>query len=284
VTLGSRLEHDTIAAWGVAPTARVMWDIGPYRQRVWAAISRARRTPSVSDLNVRVNYSTFPGPQGVPVVLGLIGNPAFASEKVISADVGYRLPIGLRASLDVSAFRARYDDLQTSEPLTPVFEQTPAPPHLFIPTQYGNLLQVDTTGIEIASHWNPNTRWQLTASMSALHLVPHRHPTSQDLAKDRFDGNAPTHQAQLRSTIMVGTRSEITAALFHVGALRELEVPAYTRADVRLEHRLTTQLSIVAGGQNLFDRAHAEQLGRSGLTVTLVPRSASINLVWRHRP
>ncbi len=284
MTLGSRLDHDTVADWSVAPTARVVWDVSPHRQRAWAAISRANRTPSVSDLNLRLNYATFPGPQGVPVVLGVIGNPSFASETLVSADMGYRLQLGRRASVDVAAFRGDYDSLQTDEPVAPIFETAPPPPHLAVLTQFANLLEADTTGVEVAATWMPDSRWRFDGSFSAVHLAPHLDPASLDTAKNRFDGNAPARSAQFHSTVRLGLRTELTAALYRVGALRELAVPAYTRADVRLEYALTPALSFVAGGQNLFERTHAEQVGRAGTAATLVPRSASIGLVWKSRP
>ncbi|MEO8678406.1 MAG: TonB-dependent receptor [Vicinamibacterales bacterium] len=281
VTLGGRLEHDTVAAWGLAPTARVLWDISPQRQQVWAGIARARRTPSVSDLNLRLNYATVPGPQGIPVVLGIMGNPAFSSESFVSAEMGYRLQLGHRASVDLAAFRGHYDSLQTNEPVAPMLEPLPAPAHLLVRTQFGNLLDVNTAGAEVVANWIPDSRWRFDGSFSAFRLVPHRDPASTDVAKDRFDGNAPARSAQLRSTIKLGPRAEWMAAIYRVGALRELGVPAYTRVDTRLEYALSGGLSIVAGGQNLLDRSHAEQVGRAGTAATLVPRSASVSVVWK---
>jgi len=48
---------------------------------------------------------------------------------------------------------------------------------------------------------------------------------------------------------------------------------------------LTRGLFLSVVGQNLFDRAHAEYAGQAAIvTPTLVPRSASINLIWASRP
>ena len=70
--------------------------------------------------------------------------------------------------------------------------------------------------------------------------------------------------------------------LFHAGELANLEIDTYTRADARLQVPLTRLLSLSVAGQNLFDPAHAEFAGQGAIvTPTLVPRSASINLVWR---
>jgi hypothetical protein len=78
---------------------------------------------------------------------------------------------------------------------------------------------------------------------------------------------------------------ELDAMLLHTGALRNLRIAAYTRADARMQVPLTRTLAVDVVGQNLFDPAHAEYAGVGAIvTPTLVPRSASINLVWTARP
>ena len=95
-----------------------------------------------------------------------------------------------------------------------------------------------------------------------------------------FDGNAPAHQWQIHSNVEVGPRTEVDGALFHTGALATLMVPAYTRADMRAEVRLTRQLSAIAAGRNLLDSTHAEYTSNV-LVATRVPRSASVSLSWK---
>ena len=57
-------------------------------------------------------------------------------------------------------------------------------------------------------------------------------------------------------------------------------MPAYTRADARVEVRLTGRLSAIAAARNLFDAAHPEFVSLA-VGSTQVPRSADIQLVWR---
>jgi hypothetical protein len=50
---------------------------------------------------------------------------------------------------------------------------------------------------------------------------------------------------------------------------------------VRVEVSLTPVLGLSIVGQNLLDPTHAEYAGQGAIvTPTLIPRSASINLVW----
>ena len=95
-----------------------------------------------------------------------------------------------------------------------------------------------------------------------------------------FDGNAPAHQWQVHSSVRLGSRTDLNLQLFRSGPLRTLGVPAYTRADARVEVRLSPRVSAVGGVRNLFDASHAEFLGVT-VVHTQIPRSADIQLVWR---
>ena len=277
--IGARADHDSTAGWSVAPTARIIADVTP-QQHLWAAASRALRTPSASELGMRFNYAAFMGDEGVPIVLGVRGNPHYKTEEFLDVEGGYRINIGTQASADVTLFRGRYNRLTTYEPAA-VFETTPEP-HLLIYSQLENLLKADTVGVEISGHWTPVKAWRLDASYSGLQLVTHADAASHDPLAALYDGNAPTHQWQIHSSASFGSRLELAAGLFHVGRVRRLNVPAYTRADARLEFQLFKPLSVVASGQNLLAPMHAEYAGtETGATPTFIPRSTGITLLWR---
>jgi outer membrane receptor protein involved in Fe transport len=126
--------------------------------------------------------------------------------------------------------------------------------------------------------------WHLDGSYTAFRLTPQLAATSQDPLAASADGTAPRTQWQLRSTFSPETRVTLGVAIFHVGPLAQLQVGAYTRADINAEWRLTDKLSLMAIGQNLFDAAHAEFAGTASLLLpTQVPRSASLRLRWTIR-
>jgi iron complex outermembrane receptor protein len=282
VTLGAKLEHDTYVAWGLQPTARVLWE-GPRRQHVWAAVSRALRTPSLFDLGIRIDLGMIPSAQGLPTAIGLLGNPDARTERVVSTEAGYRVDVGTTATLDITAFSNRYTGLQTNEPVPPYFELVPGPPHVLVATRYANLLDADTAGIEFAARWQPARAWRLDGSYTGFHFIPHVDPASLDPAAATVDDTAPRHQWQLHSSVSLGPRAEIDAALFRVGSLQQLGVAAYSRVDARFEVKLRPHLSALVVGQNLSNSAHAE-FGGVALAVvpTLIPRSVRVQLTIRH--
>lgn len=282
VTLGSKLEWDSTTSWGAQPTVRAIWTIVPEKQRAWAALSRVLRTPTSQDLFIRQSFAAFQGPTGVPIVLGIVGNPDYHPEEFTTIEAGYRVQLNTRTSVDMTAFEGEYDFAQTLEPMAPVFESGPGRPHLFVGSRLDNLLEVDTRGFEISAHWMPAARWRLDGSYTGLKLTPRIDPTSLDTAAARFDGNAPNHQWQLRSQFSLGARAELDTTLFHMGRLREANVPAYTRADARLKLSASKQLSIAVVGTNLLDPRHVE-LDTPSLfvTSTQVPRRAALQMAWR---
>jgi iron complex outermembrane recepter protein len=281
VTLGAKVERDTYAGWGLQPTARAMWHVVP-GQHVWGAVSRALHTPSLGDVSGRYNYTSFIGQGGLPTVVGALGNPDFQPERVVNGEAGYRLEVGSVASVDVTAFVASYDKLKTSEPLTPRMEFTPAPAHLFIPVQFGNLLQATTKGVELSARFTPVSWWRLEGGYSTFGITPRLSPASRDAAAASFDGNAPSSQWQARSALSLSRRVQVDTMLFHSGELGNLNIDAYTRADARVEVGLTRQLSLSVIGQNLLDPRHVEFGGRGAIVrATQIPRSAQAQLQWK---
>jgi outer membrane receptor protein involved in Fe transport len=217
---------------------------------------------------------------GLPLFVTSLGNPAARTEEFVDAELGYRLEIGTAASIDVTGFAGRYDNLATTEPSAPVVQFVPSP-RIVVTSQGGNELKATTRGLEVAGQWAPFHTLRFDGSYTAFHVTPNLSPTSQDPLAATADGFAPRTQWQLRATFSPATRATLNAAMFHVGRLEQLKVSAYTRADVTAEWRFTSGLSLMASGQNLFDAAHVEFAGRQSLLLTTqVPRSASLKLRW----
>ena len=277
VTLGSQVQHDSYAGAGVQPTARVMWKALP-RQRLWAATSRALRTPSLYERGIRVDFPAVPGPRGLPLVVTVRGNPAAETENLVDVEAGYRLDIGKAWSINVTGFVGRYDHLRTEELAAPVVQFVPSP-HILVTSQFGNLLRATTRGVEVAGHWTPIPAWRLDGSYTAFRLTPQLAAESLDPDAATEDGSAPRTQWQVRSAFSPATRATLNVSIFHVGPLEQAQIAGYTRADVSAEWRFTNRLSIMAIGQNLFDAAHVEASGTGSLLlVTQVPRSAGLRL------
>jgi iron complex outermembrane receptor protein len=282
LTLASQAQYDSEAGGGLQPSARLMWKVRP-QQRVWAAVSRALRTPSRYERGIHIELPPAPGPSGLPLIVTVLGNPDMATETLADAEAGYRVEIGKAASIDVTAFVGRYDHLRTQETAEPIVQFVPSPRVLVI-SQFGNQLEATTRGLEIAAHWAPVRIWRLDGSYTGFHLTPHLGAASRDPLASLEDGSAPRTQWQVRSKVSPSARTAFDVAVFRVGQLTHAGASSYTRADVSAEWRFTNALSVMAIGQNLTDGAHAEFAGPSSFVlVTEIPRSVSVRLRWSFR-
>jgi iron complex outermembrane receptor protein len=277
LSLGGKTEHDGVAGWGVSPSARVLWRPAP-TQRIWAAVSRARRTPSATDR--ALTFVTPVQVAGMTILGGYVGNPDYRHETLVEAELGYRLRFGA-AAVEAALFQGAYRELPTSEPVGPVFVPTPAPGFVMFANQSANLMSARTRGAEVNASWTPARVWRLTGSYSFLALTPRPDPTSRDTHALLVDGHAPRHQWQVHSLATLTPRLEFDLGVYHAGRLAVLAVPAYTRLDVRVEYKLSERLALVGLGRNLVDARHPEFSGaRSAFVASTIPRSGHLMLRW----
>src|ERR1700690_1267868 len=114
VTIGSKFEHNDVTGLEIQPSVRVLWTPTD-KQTVWAAVSRAVRTPSRYETGARVNYSvsSIPSPpNATPLgLVSLFGNPNAESENLIAYELGYRIEATKQLSFDVATFYNQYDKL-----------------------------------------------------------------------------------------------------------------------------------------------------------------------------
>jgi iron complex outermembrane receptor protein len=281
VTVGTKVERETLSGWNVQPTARALWQATTH-QRLWAAFSRATRSPSRVDVGMRVNADVAPGQGGPPLVVGVLGNPDYQTEDTRSLEVGYRLDLG-PVSLDAAGFRSEHERLRTIEPGTPFFESIPGPPHLLLPLRFGNLLRAETAGVELVVRLAPGAWWHVDGGYTYFQIDPTLSPESRDTDSATTDGAFPRHQWQVRPAVTFGGW-EADLSWYRVGAIESLAVPAYTRIDTRVEWRIRPTLSVILTGQNLTDRGHAEFAGDDIVaTPSMDQRRVGLSLRWRPR-
>ncbi len=278
LTLGSKLDYDTFGGWGVLPSARAIWEATPH-QRVWAAASRARRTPSNADRSVQLNLGVTPG-EFLPILLATKGSQSFRSERLLQLEGGHRLRIGSTASVETTVFTGSYTDLSTSEPFQPRVELTPAPAHVLAGVVFENMLNARVSGIELDARWNPLPRWELETSYSRLHLTADPDAGSLDASAATTDGSAPKHQWQARTAITLRPGVQVRASIWRVGKLEQLAVAAYTRVDANAEFRLNRRMTAAVVGQNLSSRRHVEFASQAIFVTSHVPRSVRLDLRW----
>ena len=282
LTVGTKLEHNYYTGFNFMPSARMAWTPRPLGT-LWAAVSKADRTPSRIDASARATLSGFPGPGGIPVLVTFIGNPKIKNEGLIAYEAGYRTTVLKHLSIDLAAYFNNYRDQETTEPSTPFMENTPAPPHLVLPSTYGNLMHGETHGVEVVVDWQPTHRWTLSPGYAFEEIHMHLDPASQDSSSvSAAEKSTPDHSAQLRSRLILWHELRWDASAYFVGRRTDPSETSYTRLDTGLSWDFKERASVSLVGQNLLRDRHEEFVDATGTArTTLVKRSAYVKLSWR---
>jgi iron complex outermembrane receptor protein len=273
-TLGTKVEHNDFTGIEVQPSARLMFKPAD-NQTLWAAVSRAARTPSEAEGKDFIAFALsapIVGPGGGLYVPTYFGNSALESEDVLAYELGYRIQPSGRISVDVAAFYNDYSNLIGRQPTGFI----PGAPVGIMTVQSFNTIQGESYGGEAVAAVVPMDSWRLSASYSLLLLHARGEPAS-DAAPLELD--APTHHVVLRSSHDFGRGVGLDAQLRYVDNVQA--VPAYITADVRLSWRPTDNLELSLVGQNLLDNRHPEQASLIGMPTTEVPRGIYGKVTWR---
>ena len=283
VTLGSKFENNTYSGFAAMPTARVLYQVNR-RQSMWAAVSRAVRSPAETDTSLRSNVGAVTLPNGTPAEISAFGNPNIKDEGLVAYEAGFRTMITKRVSLDLAAYYNDYDNQITSEPEAPFTETTPQPTHLVLPTIDENLGYGETHGAEAWLKFKVNDRWTLDWSYDFERIHMHPMEKSQDFSTGpETEGSTPHQQARFQSsTNLTRTLSWNLSADF-TDRLEAQGVPSYTRVDTNLIWKIRENVKFGIYGQNLLRDRHLEFFDPddSSTRSTLIRRSAYAKLTWR---
>jgi len=277
LTVGAKLLHNIYTGFEIQPSARLLWTPNS-SQSVWAAVTRAVRTPSRVEENDLLTGLFSANP---PTFLRLVGDGKFSSEHLVGYEAGYRNLVKPRFYVDIAAFYNNYDDLLSIEPGTPFAETSPPPLHFVVPLFLRNGLLGTTYGLEIAPDWTPTPWWRLRGSYSFLHIDLARKAGSLDSSTSAStEGSSPQHQLVIQSSLDLSKKLELDQTFRYVSALPSQGVRAYATGDVRFSWRFASDFELSLVGRNLLQPRHAESAGDPGPLVG-IKRSIYGKITWR---
>jgi iron complex outermembrane recepter protein len=235
VIAGFKAEKSTFVGWQFLPNLRIAWQPNN-RNLVWAAVSRAVRTPSRIDRQLEA-----PG--------FLDQAPDFTSEKLVAIEAGYRGQPSRSTSLSISGFVNFYDDIRTTE-----FAADTVPPF-----QLKNGREGTTYGIEAWATMQVTPMWRLWLGGTTLWKDLHLKPGHVDLAPFNSLGSDPNWQLAARSQFDLTPRLQFNLQGRAVGKIDQApELGSYVELGGRLAYRLTDQLELYLYGSNLLHHRHQE--------------------------
>ncbi len=281
VTLAIRGEKSTLSGSNFQPTARVWWAPAK-RQSLWGAWSRALRTPSRGELGLVSAIAVIPL-QPLPALVVGFGSATLQPETSNALDAGYRLEFK-RLSLDVAAFHYRYGKLRSYAlgipRLAPETE-----PLLLVPLLFANNDVGKSQGGEVSAVVQLTNQSRLTGSYSLLSVEVHSAASAQQ-ALSVGDISSPRNQWQVSWQTDLPHRVQLDLWAAYVGSAKSTNagqdvLPAYTRLDFRLSHRIFETGEIQVGVQNLLDARHLEYLAESRTPLSEIRRAFYVRCLWR---
>jgi len=278
LTLGTKIEHNQFTGFEVQPTVRLSGKIGS-RQFLWSSVSRAVRTASRSERDLRIWLLTVPSPSGLPVQVTVAGSRNLDSETLLASEAGYRLQATDTLTFDVAAFNHHYNGLLSGRIGAAHFEPGP-PPRIVQELVLAKVADAETQGLEVTGGWAPRPDWTLTANYWSLRFASLAFHEGAQLARTVFD-SSPRHQARLGSRLDLPRDVELDLALRWAAAVPALRVPSHLGLDGRLGWRPRPDLELALSVRDVLSGSHAE-FGTTefGDLPSRVEPSASFSLTW----
>lgn len=276
VVLGTKVERNDYTGYEWQPSARLL--ARPARgQTLWAAVSRAVRTPSRLERDLTLAAVLDPDQ---PLFARVEPNPGFVSERVVAYETGWRVQPRRDVWFDVAFFLNDYERLVSVEPFPAVTGGEL--PGTTIPYRFGNGVEGRGRGGELSAGWSPVPWWTLAGTYSYLSLDLHASEGSRDTTTAAAtEGDGPRHQGTLRSSWSLPGRTRLDATFRALSRLPNQRVPGYATLDLKLTVRPLDGLDIGIVGQNLLTDRHPEFAGGTPASIE-VPRSGflEVMLAW----
>jgi iron complex outermembrane recepter protein len=232
---GVKLERSSFVGWQLLPNLRLAWQ--PNRRTLlWAAVSKAVRTPSRIDRELEL----------LPLVPP---STDFGAEKLVALEAGYRGQPSSWLNLSVNLFYNFYDDLRTTESLT---DQV-------FPIELLNGRKGTSYGIEAWAKAQLTRWWRVSLGATTLHKNFHVIDERVDLQPRNSLGADPHWQVVGSSDMDLTRKLRLT---LDIRGVRPLDlpphVPSYVEAGGQLAYALTDRIELFVAGQNLIHGTHLE--------------------------
>jgi iron complex outermembrane receptor protein len=254
-TVGTKLLYNDYSGYEFQPSARLSWLTTP-RTTIWAAVSRAVRTPSRFETDEITATLTTPGAN-------------FLSENVIAYELGYRMRPAENISFSIATYYNTYDNLRS-------INRNPTPPTTFI---FANDQKANSWGVEISGNVIATSWWRLRGGYTYMDKTFTSKSAAVLATSSAIEALDPKNQATIQSIMNLPAHLQFDVTGRFVDKITTpfaitTSVDAYTTFDARFawEHKGVT---ISLRGQNLVTADHKEFGQRQ------VPRNVTAKLTIR---
>jgi iron complex outermembrane recepter protein len=276
LNVGSKFEHNSYTGFELQPTGRVLWTPS-LSTTVWGAVSRAVRTPSRVDSDIRIVAQVFDAP---PVTqIEALGSDMLEAEELIAYEAGYRVVPHSSVALDITAYYHDYNDVRSFAPGPPITDGSTR----ILPFTVGNQAQARTYGGTASATVRVSPRWRMRGSYTYLNMTAR---VSDDApagtVADVNPGLNPSHQLGLWSSTDLSGDIELDLMGRYVSELETTvsRVGDYVDADARVGITLSPTFGVALVGRNLLSARRVGFPQSGSLPRRAVERQVRAHLSW----
>lgn len=271
VIVGSKFENHSFSHRSVEiePSVRFSYRVSETNS-LWAAVSRAVRTPSRGEKHGSVLSNVFapgapPFSLPLPLIVTLNGDESFRSEEILAYELGYRFK-SESYFVDVALFYNDYDMLRSVTHGDTTCEPTGEPinvsPACMLTAQYletgfglGNENFSESMGLEAWLSTEINEWWRIQVAYTYYYS---RVTETILQIEASLPEDSPKHQLSVRSSMDVASDWRLDLWARYVDKLESQGIDGYTTLDLRMAWQATDTLEVSAVGRNLVAGEHLE--------------------------
>lgn len=289
LTFGAKIEHDLFSGWQLQPTARALWAPDTHHS-VWAAVSKAVRTPSLYERSVNadvLSQPASPATLGLPWVLDVAGSQQYSSEDLRAYETGYRSQLSPHLSIDIAGFYDDYRDLRTQNVLPSSLVGGPQP-FVLVPFVFTNNQNARAVGGELSIVYHPVSWWKVETSYSYLNVsFKFRENVPANTVNAAINAT-PGNQWRIQSYLNLSHAVQLDTFVFTSSSILDPSFPAanvllppHTRVDIRLGWRVTPRFEVSVSGQDLLSPRHVELIPEALTQAGYAVRGYYLKTNWR---
>lgn len=282
LTGGSKFEHNSYTGYEYQPSVRALWQFSG-RTSMWAAVSRAVRTPSIGERIGHVWLGVVPplttaNPTDMLMTVAIVPSPDFDSEHLLAKEIGMRFNPSPSLWIDATAYANEYDDL-----ILAGFQQTQwtntNPPMLQLPVLKYNGGTVKTTGTELVVDWQPMAQIKTQACYTYLYRYDDI-SEGINISSDQLNFYFPKNMFGIRLLTNPAPWCDMDVWARYIGRLPNTPADAYTTLDARLAVRPIAGVEVALVGNNLFMQETTQFVPEINTYEVRTPRSYHCTLSW----
>lgn len=251
------------------PTLRYRYDINA-DSRLWMAVSRSARIPSIAEHAVKIPlfiYPPFGSPEGFPWATEVFtsGNADFVKEELLSYELGLRADINMKNRIELAVFRNVYDDVRTfvfdsaqcvsGQP----FPLCPPGDMLVIDNNFTNLGDMRINGLEFS--WLSRLHDELHLNFHYIWMAQSNSPFTQGQIYEEATRMLPKHQVYTQANWQFSEDLNFFVLYKYIGHIGDDFLPilaeqddfanSYHSLDITATYQLSNDIHLTLAVENL---------------------------------